>query len=105
MFHALARSVTGFSIARIGLGIGEAGNFPAAMKAVAEWFTKKEKALATGIFNSGTAVGVVVALIVAPLIMQRYGWHEVFLLKGRSEERGVGKECVRPCRSRWSRNH
>lgn len=82
MFHALAKSVSGFGIARLSLGIGEAGNFPAAMKAVAEWFPKKERALATGIFNSGTAIGVVVALIIVPIIMQNYGWHEVFWITG-----------------------
>ncbi len=82
MFHALARSVLGFGIARLSLGLGEAGNFPAAMKAVAEWFPKKERALATGIFNSGTAVGVVVALILVPIIMQSFGWHEVFWITG-----------------------
>ena len=82
MFHALARSVSGFSIARIGLGIGEAGNFPAAMKAVAEWFPKKERALATGIFNSGTSVGVVVALLITPWILVTYGWQEVFWITG-----------------------
>lgn len=82
MFHAVARTVTGFGIARLSLGIGEAGNFPAAMKAVAEWFPKRERALATGIFNSGTAIGVVVALILVPLIMQNYGWQEVFWITG-----------------------
>lgn len=82
MFHALARSVLGFSAARIGLGIGEAGNFPAAMKAVAEWFPKKERALATGIFNAGTSVGVVLALLIAPWILVRYGWQEVFWITG-----------------------
>lgn len=84
MFHALARSVSGFSIARIGLGIGEAGNFPAAMKAVAEWFPKRERALATGIFNSGTSIGVVVALIITPWILANYGWQEVFWITGAS---------------------
>lgn len=82
MFHAVAKSVIGFGIARLSLGLGEAGNFPAAMKAVAEWFPKKERALATGIFNSGTAIGVVVALILVPLIMQNYGWKEVFWITG-----------------------
>ena len=82
MFHALARSVLGFGIARLSLGLGEAGNFPAAMKAVAEWFPKKERALATGVFNSGTAIGVVVALILVPIIMQTFGWHEVFWITG-----------------------
>src|SRR5688572_3174334 len=82
MAHALARSVTGFSVARIGLGIGEAGNFPAAMKAVAEWFPRKERALATGIFNSGTSVGVVMALLITPWILVNYGWQEVFWITG-----------------------
>jgi ACS family hexuronate transporter-like MFS transporter len=82
MFHALARSVVGFSVARVGLGIGEAGNFPAAVKAVAEWFPTKERGLATGIFNSGTAVGVVLALLIVPWILVHYGWQEVFWITG-----------------------
>ena len=82
MFHALVGSVSGFVLARIGLGLGEAGNFPAAMKAVAEWFPKKERALATGIFNSGTSIGVVLALIIVPWILSSYGWHEVFWITG-----------------------
>ena len=82
MFHAVAKSVAGFSIARIGLGIGEAGNFPAAMKAVAEWFPKKERALATGIFNAGTSIGVVMALLITPWILVHYGWQEVFWITG-----------------------
>src|SRR5437588_4596108 len=57
MGHALAHSIMGFGVARIVLGLGEAGNFPASIKAVAEWFAKKERALATGIFNSGTGIG------------------------------------------------
>jgi ACS family hexuronate transporter-like MFS transporter len=82
MLHALAKSVTGFSIARIGLGLGEAGNFPAAVKAVAEWFPKNERGLATGIFNAGTSVGVVAALLIAPWILSNYGWQEVFWITG-----------------------
>ncbi|NJK94404.1 MAG: MFS transporter [Bacteroidales bacterium] len=82
MLHAVAKSVWGFSLARIGLGIGEAGNFPAAMKAVSEWFPKKERALATGIFNAGTSVGVVLALILCPYILSAYGWREVFWITG-----------------------
>jgi len=82
MFHAIARSALGFSLARIGLGLGEAGNFPAAMKTVSEWFPKKERALATGIFNSGTSVGVVLALLIVPWILSHYGWHEVFWITG-----------------------
>ncbi|WP_353185231.1 MFS transporter [Parapedobacter lycopersici] len=82
MLHAVARSAWGFGIARLGLGLGEAGNFPAGVKAVSEWFPKKEKALATGIFNSGTSIGVVVALLLVPWILSHYGWHEVFLITG-----------------------
>jgi ACS family hexuronate transporter-like MFS transporter len=82
MLHALARSVFGFVIARVGLGLGEAGNFPAAMKTVAEWFPKKERALATGIFNAGTSIGVVAALFIVPLILKYYGWQEVFWITG-----------------------
>lgn len=82
MLHALAKSATGFGIARVGLGLGEAGNFPAAVKAVAEWFPKKERALATGIFNAGTSVGVVSALLIVPWILSHYGWQEVFWITG-----------------------
>jgi len=82
MLHAFAKSVSGFSIARVGLGLSEAGNYPAAMKTVAEWFPDKERSLATGIFNMGTSMGVVVALLIVPLILQLYGWQEVFLITG-----------------------
>ncbi len=82
MLHAVARSAFGFGVARVGLGLGEAGNYPAAAKTVAEWFPKKERALATGIFNAGTSVGVVVALLMVPPILANYGWHEVFWITG-----------------------
>ncbi|HEX5026237.1 MAG TPA: MFS transporter [Agriterribacter sp.] len=82
MLHAFARSAFGFGAARVGLGLGEAGNYPAAMKTVAEWFPNKERALATGIFNMGTSVGVVVALLIVPVILNFYGWQEVFLITG-----------------------
>ncbi|GAB3901003.1 MFS transporter [Larkinella knui] len=82
MLHAVARSAMGFAIARVGLGLGEAGNFPAAVKTVAEWFPKKERGLATGIFNSGTSVGVVLALMIVPWILNHYGWQEVFWITG-----------------------
>ena len=68
MGHALVRSVAGFGAARFALGLGEAGNFPASIKTVAEWFPKKERALATGIFNAGTNVGVIVAALSVPWI-------------------------------------
>jgi MFS transporter, ACS family, hexuronate transporter len=82
MLHAVARSALHFGLARAGLGLGEAGNFPAAMKSVSEWFPKKERALATGIFNSGTSIGVVLALIIVPWILRDYSWHEVFWITG-----------------------
>jgi MFS transporter, ACS family, hexuronate transporter len=82
MLHAVARSAFGFGVARVGLGLGEAGNYPAAAKTVAEWFPKKERALATGIFNAGTSLGVVIALILVPPILANYGWHEVFWFTG-----------------------
>jgi ACS family hexuronate transporter-like MFS transporter len=82
MFHAAARSVGGFVWARIALGLGEAGNFPAAVKAVAEWFPKNERGIATGIFNAGTSIGVVIALLIVPFILQHYHWQAVFLITG-----------------------
>ncbi len=82
MLHAIAKSVTGFGLARLGLGLGEAGNYPAAMKSVAEWFPKNERGLATGIFNAGTSVGVIVALLIAPWILVNYGWQSVFWITG-----------------------
>jgi ACS family hexuronate transporter-like MFS transporter len=82
MLHAAARSVTGFGLARIGLGLTEAGNVPAGMKTIAEWFPRKERALATGLFNAGTSFGIIIALLIVPLILSRYGWHEVFIITG-----------------------
>lgn len=82
MLHALARSALQFGLARFALGFGESGNFPAGVKSIAEWFPKKERGLATGIFNSGTAVGVVMALFIVPWILRHYSWHEVFWITG-----------------------
>lgn len=82
MGHALANSVLGFGIARAMLGLGESGNFPAAIKTVAEWFPKKERALATGIFNSGTNVGAVVAPLTVPWVAIHLGWRWAFLFTG-----------------------
>jgi ACS family hexuronate transporter-like MFS transporter len=75
-------SVAGFVVARFALGIGESGNFPAAIKTVAEWFPKRERALATGIFNAGTNVGAVVAPIVVPLLALAFGWQAAFIGTG-----------------------
>lgn len=82
MGHALANSVLGFGFARAMLGLGESGNFPAAIKTVAEWFPKKERALATGIFNSGTNVGAVIAPLTVPWIATHWGWRWAFLFTG-----------------------
>jgi ACS family hexuronate transporter-like MFS transporter len=82
MAHALARTVMGFSIVRGLLGLGESGNFPAAVKSVAEWFPKRERALAVGIFNAGTNVGAVLAPIVVPVITIAWGWRWAFLITG-----------------------
>lgn len=80
--HALASTVMGFSVARFFLGIFEAGNFPAAVKTVAEWFPKKERAFATGIFNAGSNVGAIVAPLVVPWIAITWGWQEAFIITG-----------------------
>jgi ACS family hexuronate transporter-like MFS transporter len=82
MSHALAKTTGGFMIARGFLGFGESGNFPAAIKTVAEWFPKKERALATGIFNSGTNVGAILAPLVVPWIVKNLGWQAAFLIIG-----------------------
>ncbi len=82
MGHALANSVMGFSAARFALGLGEAGNFPAAVKTVAEWFPKKERAFATGIFNSGSNIGAIVTPLIVPWITLVYGWRAAFLITG-----------------------
>lgn len=75
-------SVAGFILARLMLGLGEAGNFPAAIKVVAEWFPRRERALATGLFNSGTNVGALVAPLVVPWITLTWGWYWAFIVTG-----------------------
>ncbi len=82
MAHAAARSALSFGMARFALGLGESGNFPSAIKAVAEWFPRKERALATGIFNAGTNVGAVVAPAVVPWITVTFGWPAAFMATG-----------------------
>ena len=82
MSHALAATVVGFMIARFFLGLGEAGNFPAAIKTVAEWFPRRERAFATGIFNSGSNIGAIVAPLMVPLIALSLGWQAAFLFTG-----------------------
>ena len=82
MGHALARTPFGFGVARAALGIGEAGNFPAAIKTVAEWFPKKERAFATGLFNAGSNVGAIVAPLTVPWIAATWGWRWAFIITG-----------------------
>ncbi|RPH36373.1 MFS transporter [bacterium] len=78
--HALAQTVFGFGVARFFLGLSEAGNFPAAIKATAEWFPKKERALTTGIFNSGANIGAVVAAATVPWLTITFGWRAAFIV-------------------------
>ena len=80
--HALVRSTLGFIIARSALGISEAGNFPAAIKTTAEWFPKKERAFATGIFNSGSNIGAILAPLTVPFIAAKWGWQWAFIITG-----------------------
>ncbi len=82
MSHALAAGVVGFALARFALGLGEAGNFPAAIKTVAEWFPRRERALAIGIFNSGSNIGAIVAPLLVPVVAATLGWQAAFLFTG-----------------------
>ena len=80
--HGLVGSVQGFFNARVALGLGEGGNFPSAIKATALWFPKRERALATSIFNSGTNVGAIIAPAVVPVIATKWGWQAAFVAAG-----------------------
>jgi ACS family hexuronate transporter-like MFS transporter len=80
--HAGASSLTDFMVARFAIGLGESGNFPSGLKAVAEWFPKRERALATGIFNAGANVGAIVTPLIVPAITLTLGWQAAFLITG-----------------------
>jgi len=80
--HALVGSLTGFITARVALGLGEGGNFPSSIKAVAHWFPKRERAFATSLFNSGANVGAIVAPAVVPVIAGLWGWRAAFVVMG-----------------------
>jgi len=82
MGHALVSSVFGFGVARFFLGLGESGNFPAAVKATAEWFPPRERSLATGIFNSGACLGSILAPFAVPWVALHFGWRASFLITG-----------------------
>ncbi len=80
--HSIPRTIMGFAAARFSLGIGESGSFPASIKAIAEWFPKKQRALATGIFNAGTNVGAIATPLVIPWLTHRFGWRGAFIATG-----------------------
>ncbi|MES2675538.1 MAG: MFS transporter [Pseudomonadota bacterium] len=80
--HGFATGTLGFAVARVFLGVTESGNFPAAIKATAEWFPKRERALATGIFNSGANVGAIIAPLSVPFIAEAWGWQWAFIITG-----------------------
>lgn len=82
MLHAAVRSVAGFAVMRAILGIGEAGNFPAAVKTTAEWFPKRDRAFATGVFNSGSTIGAIVAPFIVAVISEMWGWQWAFIITG-----------------------
>jgi ACS family hexuronate transporter-like MFS transporter len=82
MGHALVNTMFQFGVARVCLGVGESGNFPAAIKTVAEWFPQSERSLATGIFNSGANLGAIIAPIIVPWVAIHYSWHAAFLVTG-----------------------
>jgi ACS family hexuronate transporter-like MFS transporter len=82
MAHALANSLAGFIGVRLALGVGEGGGFPGGIKAVAQWFPKKERAFATGLFNAGTNIGAIVTPLVIPVIVLAWGWRAAFVVTG-----------------------
>jgi len=82
MGHALARSAAGFGVARFALGLSESANFPAAIRTVADWFPQRERALATGIFNSGANIGAILAPLAVPYLALHFGWRSAFIVTG-----------------------
>lgn len=82
MFHAAFSTVMAFAVARFGLGIGASANFPAAVKTTAEWFPKKERAMATGLFNTGSNLGAILTPLIVPVIALKWGWQWAFISAG-----------------------
>jgi len=82
MAHGLVGNVLQFSLVRIGLGLGESGNFPAGVKAATEWFPAKERALAVGIYNAGANVGAIITPLIVPILTLKYGWRAAFVITG-----------------------
>ena len=92
MLHALSRGAVSLGVYRFLLGMGEAGNWPGGVKVVAEWFPERERALAAGLFNSGSAVGAILAPPIVAFLVLKWGWQSPFLFVGMA-----GRMC------RWSR--
>jgi MFS transporter, ACS family, hexuronate transporter len=82
MAHAAARSVLNFGIVRAVLGLGEGGCFPAAIKAVTEWFPKEQRAVATGLFNAGSSIGAIACPLIVPWLVKCRGWQGAFFMTG-----------------------
>jgi ACS family hexuronate transporter-like MFS transporter len=82
VLHGLVSSVPGMAMARGLLGVGEAGNFPAAIKTVSEWFPRKERSFATGVFNAGSNVGIIITALCVPFIIAHFGWRAGFIVTG-----------------------
>jgi ACS family hexuronate transporter-like MFS transporter len=101
MSHALAGSAFSFGCARFALGLGEAGNFPAAIKTVAEWFPKSERAFATGLFNSGSNAGAILGPLIVPWIALHWGWRWAFVATGAMGFAWIGPWLILT-RRRWS---
>jgi ACS family hexuronate transporter-like MFS transporter len=80
--HAFVSTIAGFTLVRFALGVGEAGNFPAGLKAVAEWFPQRERAFAIGLFNAGSNVGAIVTPLIVPIITLTFGWRAAFIITG-----------------------
>jgi ACS family hexuronate transporter-like MFS transporter len=82
IFHGFVNGIRGMGIARFALGLGEAGNFPASIKSVAEWFPRKERSFATGLFNAGANVGIILTAAFVPMIIHAWGWRAGFIITG-----------------------
>ena len=82
ILHGFANSFGGMSVCRFLLGLGEAGNFPASIKSVAEWFPRKERSFATGLFNAGANVGIILTAACVPLLVAHFGWRASFIITG-----------------------
>src|SRR5450432_386351 len=88
--HALARGAVSFAVARVALGLGESGMFPAGARAIAEWFPRRERALAIGLFNAGTNVGPILCAALAPALVHAVGWRGTFVALGAASLLWVG---------------